>query len=146
MTKIFFYHGAQDRLQAAAAWLAQAHARRQAVLVYAPDAALADKLDRLLWTNPATAFLPHCRADAPLAGETPLLIAASLDTLPQEECLLNLSDEVPPGFSRFSQLVEIVSNAEADRLPARTRFKFYRDRGYAMENEKFVQEPLHNPP
>ncbi|HUW39347.1 MAG TPA: DNA polymerase III subunit chi [Rhodocyclaceae bacterium] len=141
MTKIFFYHGARDRLQAAAAWLAQAYARRQAVLVYAPDAAVADRLDRLLWTTPATAFLPHCRADAPLAGETPLLIAASLDTLPQEERLLNLSDEVPPGFSRFSEVVEIVSDNGEDRLPARTRFKFYRDRGYDLESEKFAQEP-----
>ena len=146
MTKVFFYHGAQDRLQAAAAWLAQAHARRQAVRIYAPDEALADRLDRLLWTTPATAFLPHCRADAPLAGQTPLLIAAKLDTLPQEERLLNLSDEVPPGFSRFSELIEIVSDAGEDRLPARTRFKFYRDRGYEMANEKFVQEPLPNPP
>ena len=141
MTKVFFYHGAQDRLQAAAAWLAQAHARRQAVLIYAPDAAVADRLDRLLWTTPATAFLPHCRADAPLAGETPLLIAAKLDTLPQEERLLNLSDEVPPGFSRFTELVEIVSDSGEDRLPARERFKFYRDRGYQLESGKFSPGP-----
>ena len=141
MTKVFFYHGAKDRLQAAAAWLQQAYLKRQAVLVYAPDAAIAERLDRLLWTTPATGFLPHCRADAPLAAQTPLLITGSLDTLPQEERLLNLSNDVPPGFSRFSELVEIVSGAEEDRLPARDRFKFYRDRGYDLESQKFDQEP-----
>ncbi len=136
MTKVFFYHGASDRLQAAAAWLQQAQLKRQAVLVYAPDAAIAEKLDRLLWTTPATGFLPHCRADSPLAARTPVLIAARLDSLPQEERLLNLSNDVPPGFSRFSELVEIVSGAEEDRLPARDRFRFYRDRGYDMESRK----------
>lgn len=145
MTKVFFYHGAKDRLQAAAAWLSQAYAKRQAVLVYAPDAAIAEKLDRLLWTTPATGFLPHARADSPLAAQTPLLIASSLDTLAQEERLLNLSNEVPPGFSRFSELVEIVSGAEEDRLPARDRFKFYRDRGYDLESQKFDQESIQEP-
>ena len=137
MTNVFFYHGAEDRLQAAAAWLAQAYRERHPVLVYAPDAALAERLDRLLWTQPATGFLPHCRADDPLAAQTAVLITSSLDTLPQEERLLNLSNDVPPGFSRFSTLVEIVSDADDDRLPARDRFKFYRERGYELKSQKF---------
>jgi DNA polymerase-3 subunit chi len=57
-----------------------------------------------------------------------------LDDPPQESCLLNLSDDLPPTFSRFDQLVEIVSTDDRDRLPARERFKFYRDRGYAIES------------
>ena len=138
MTRICFYHGADDRLQAAAAWLAEAYARRQRVLVYAPEAHIADAIDRLLWTRQATGFLPHCRADAPLAAQTPVLIAERLDDLPQEDCLLNLGDQVPPGFSRFDQVVEIVSEAEADKQPARERFKFYRDRGYPLENQRFA--------
>ena len=141
MTKVFFYHGARDRLQAAAAWLSQAFLKRQSVLIYAPDGATAEKIDRLLWTTPATGFLPHCRADSPLAAQTPILIVGNLDTLPQEERLLNLSNVVPPGFSRFTELIEIVSGDEADRLPARDRFKFYRDRGYDLESQKFELEP-----
>jgi DNA polymerase-3 subunit chi len=133
MTSIRFYSNAEDRLQAAAAWIAGAW-RKQPVLVFAPDAALAERLDRLLWTQPAIGFLPHCRADDRLAAQTPVLIADNLDTLPQDRCLLNLSDEVPPGFSRFEELIEIVSTADSDRLPARERYRFYRDRGYAVEN------------
>lgn len=133
MTRISFLHGAPDRLQAAAQWLHQAWAKRQAVLVFAPDGEQAARLDRLLWTQPALSFVPHCRHDAPQATETPILIADSLDDPAQEDCLLNLSDSLPPTFSRFGQMVEIVSTADADRLPARERFKFYRDRGYAIE-------------
>jgi DNA polymerase-3 subunit chi len=137
VTEIFFYHGARDRVQAAAAWLTKAWGQRQPVLVYAPDDALGDRLDRLLWLQAPTGFLPHCRADSPLAAETPIVIARDFDelpTLPQDERLLNLADEVPPGFARFQTLVEIISGEDAVRIPARERFKFYRERGYAIQS------------
>ncbi len=133
MTRIEFLHGAPDRLAAAAGWLRQAWARRQRVMVYVPARKAADDLDRLLWSQPATGFVPHCRADSALADETPILLADNLDRLPHDSYLLNLADELPPGFPRFEALVEIVSTADADRLPARERFKFYRERGYALE-------------
>ena len=133
MTHIRFYANAQDRLQTAAAWLA-ASWQDHPVLIFAPDADVAERLDRVLWMHPATGFVPHCRADSPLAAETPVLIADRLDVLPQDRCLLNLSNDVPPGFARFEQVVEIVSTDDGDRLPARERFRFYRERGYALEN------------
>ncbi|HZV53347.1 MAG TPA: DNA polymerase III subunit chi [Rhodocyclaceae bacterium] len=134
MTRIQFLHGAPDRLAAAAAWLRQAWQDRQTVLVYVPVRQTAEQLDRLLWSQPATGFLPHCGAESSLAAETPILLTGDLDQLPHDRCLLNLGDELPPGFSRFEELVEIVSTADADRLPARERFKFYRERGYALES------------
>lgn len=145
MTKVLFCHGAQDRLQAAAAWLLQAGMGRQAapaIIVFAPDAKVAERFDHLLWTNPATSFIAHCRADSPLAAETPVLIASNLDQLPQDDHLLNLSDEMPPGFSRFENLVEIISLDDAVRLPARDRVKFYRDRGYDIQYRDLQKEPL----
>ena len=48
--------------------------------------------------------------------------------------LINLRAEQPPFFSRFQRLVEIVSLDEEDRSHARARFKFYRDRGYAIQS------------
>lgn len=134
MTRISFLHGAPDRIQSAAHWLQQAWSKRQAVLVYVPDAEQATRLDRMLWTQPALSFLPHCRQDAAVASETPILLTDRLDAPPHEGCVLNLSNELAPTFSRFEHLVEIVSIDDADRLPARERFKFYRDRGYAIEN------------
>lgn len=134
MTRIEFLHGAADRVQSAAHWLQQAWAQRQAVLVYVPDAEQATRLDRVLWTQPALSFLPHCRVDSPLAAETPILLTDRLDDPPQEARLLNLSNILPPTFARFEQLIEIVSTEDADRLPARERFKFYRERGYAIDS------------
>ena len=147
MTKVLFCHGAPDRLQAAAAWLMQysvqkdAPAAAKVILVYVPDAEIAERFDRLLWTRTATGFLPHCRVDSPLAAETPVLLATRLEVLPHEENLLNLSNELPPGFSRFANLVEIISVDDPVRLPARERAKFYRDRGYAIQYRDLSTEP-----
>lgn len=134
MTRISFFHGARDRLQAIAAWLADAASEGRQVLVYVPVEERNEQLDRLLWTQPATGFLPHCRAKDRLAAETPIVLASALDSPPHDGCLLNLSDEIPPGFSRFQQLIEIISVEDEVRLPGRERFRFYRERGYPLEN------------
>ena len=56
--------------------------------------------------------------------------------------LLNLSNDLPPGFSRFEDLVEVVSEDDAVRLPARERVKFYRDRGYEIQFRDLAKDPL----
>ena len=45
---------------------------------------------------------------------------------------MNLSQIVPPGFSRFQSLIEVVGRDEGDRESARERVKFYKDRGYEV--------------
>jgi DNA polymerase-3 subunit chi len=122
-------------MQATLQWLHRAWNERKPVLIYAPDQDVAQRLDRMLWSIPALSFLPHCHANSPLASQTPIVLTDSLDTPPQEACLLNLSNELPPTFSRFETLVEIVSTSDDDRLPARERFKFYRDRGYPIVSQ-----------
>jgi len=130
LTEVFFYHGASDRLAAACALLSGACAKKKPVLVYAKDHDVAANLDRMLWTHAALSFVPHCRADSPLAAETPILIADRLDTVVQEERLMNLSREIPPGFERFQSLIEVVGQDEDDRAAARDRVKSYKDRGH----------------
>ncbi|TRZ90579.1 MAG: DNA polymerase III subunit chi [Rhodocyclaceae bacterium] len=132
MTQITFLHGARDRLHAIAAWLANSSIEARPVLVYVPMEERSEQLGRLLWTHPATSFTPHCRADDKLAGESPIILASELDRSPHDGCLLNLSDEVPPGFSRFRQLIEIISVEDGDRSLGRERFRFYRERGYPL--------------
>lgn len=133
MTRVSFLHGASDRLQAIASWLEQASRAGHRIVVYVPVADDRDRLDRLLWINPATGFVPHCLANSGLVEETPVVLATGLDQTPHDECLVNLSNDIPPGFGRFEHLVEIVSTADSDKLPGRERFRFYRERGYPLE-------------
>lgn len=136
MTKIFFYHGMNERLPYALRLIAGAWAQKKAITIYAPERGMAQQLDQLLWTQQATGFIPHCLGDSPLAAETPILIARSeeeLERSTQDQRLLNLSDELPPGFARFESLVEVVSQEEAVRNSGRERVKFYRERGYEVQ-------------
>jgi DNA polymerase-3 subunit chi len=129
LTQVFFYHGAADKIAAACALLSGAYAKKKAMLVYANENAVASSVDRMLWTHSALSFVPHCRADSPLAAETPILITDKLETIHQDERLMNLSQEIPPGFSRFQSLIEVVGQEETDRATARDRVKFYKEQG-----------------
>jgi DNA polymerase-3 subunit chi len=133
LTRIFFYHNAADRVAAAAALIGKAAMQRKAMLVYAPEAELASALDRHLWTHPPTGFVPHVRNGSPLAAETPVLISDTLEAPPQNERLVNLSAGVPPGFSSFTSVIEVVGRQEAERQSGRERAKFYKDRGYEIQ-------------
>jgi DNA polymerase-3 subunit chi len=138
VTRIRFFHGASDRITAAASWLHLLWSGRKnapQVVVFAPGIEIADRLDRQLWLQPAGSFVPHCRAESPLAPDTPIIISGLLATSNAHQLLLNLSDGVPPEFSRFDEVVEIVSRDGPDKLPARDRFKFYRERGYELHNQ-----------
>lgn len=143
MTKIFFYHGMNERLPYALRLIAGAWAQKKAITIYAPERGMAQQLDQLLWTQQATGFIPHCLGDSPLAAETPILIARSeeeLERSTQDQRLLNLSDELPPGFARFESLVEVVSQEEAVRNSGRERVKFYRERGYEVQFKDIAGE------
>ncbi|MDR0577281.1 MAG: DNA polymerase III subunit chi [Candidatus Accumulibacter sp.] len=133
MTRIFFYHNAADRVAAAAALLGKACRQGKTVLVYAPEAELAGALDRQLWVSPPTGFVPHVRDTSPLAAETPIVITADSTAAAWNERLLNLSSEIPPTFSRFASLIEVVGRSDGERQAARERVRFYKDRGYAIQ-------------
>lgn len=133
MTKIFFYHNTPDRIAATAALIGKAYAQGKPILVYAPEQETAEALDRQLWVQPPTGFIPHVDAASPLAGETPVLICAELETPAQTDRLFNLSLEVPPAFARFTCVIEVVGQDDGERLAGRERVRFYKDRGYEVQ-------------
>lgn len=143
MTKIFFYHGMNDRLPYALRLIAGAWAQKKAITIYAPERGMAQHLDQMLWTQNSTGFIPHCFGNSPLVAETPILIARNEEELgrsTQDQRLLNLSDELPPGFARFESLVEVVSQEDDIRNSGRERVKFYRERGYEVQFKDIASE------
>jgi len=51
-----------------------------------------------------------------------------------DDILINLRVQHPPFFSRFRRLIELVGQDESDKVEARTRYRFYRDRGYEIKS------------
>jgi DNA polymerase-3 subunit chi len=134
MTSVDFYFNAEDRLQVACRLAGKAVAQKKRMLIYAPEAETASRIDRMLWTWPAIGFVPHCAPHDALAPETPVLIAADGETPPGCELLLNLGADCPPHFERFERLFEIVTADEAGRQAGRGRYRFYLERGYKISN------------
>ena len=141
MTTIDFYFNAEDRLQFACRLAAKVASQGKRLLACAPKSDGAQKLDRMMWTTPAIGFVPHCLAHDALAPETPVLLSAGTTEPNGCEILLNLGDECPPSFERFDRLLEIVARSDDERRLARQRYRFYRERGYAITDHDLAAGP-----
>jgi len=134
MTRVEFHVNAPDKLRMVAELGEQLVSRGRKLMVFLPDVEAVSTLESLLWTHPPTGFLPHCRADDPLAADTPLILDWRSDLLIHDDVLINLRNEHPPFFSRFQRLIEVVGTDETDKAEARNRYRFYRDRGYEIKS------------
>ena len=72
-------------------------------------------------------------ADA-LRQDSPIVLGLDGETLLQDDILINLQTAHPPFFGRFRLLVELVGTDNEDKVAARLRFRFYRDRGYEVKS------------
>lgn len=133
VTRITFYFNAPDKLDVARKLAAKVFQSGQHALVYTADPAQAQAADQSFWTAQQLSFLPHVRCDHPLASETPILIGGDPDMLSKADVLINLDQEPPAFFGRFDRLLEIVTPDPADRERARERFRYFKERGYALD-------------
>jgi DNA polymerase-3 subunit chi len=134
MTEVAFHFNAPDKLGYACRLLRKAYgAGSQVVVTGHPE--MLRELDVNLWTFGALEFVPHClgtSADEKVRGRTPIVLSDAPRSAPHQQVLVNLGDEVPEGFERFERLIEVVTGDGGDRQQARTRWKHYADRGYAI--------------
>ncbi len=140
MTEVMFHLNVPDRLGYACRLLRKAYGSGAKVVVRAPPATL-EQLDGLLWTFEATDFVPHLRLAegetvAPRLQHTPIWLVAHVAQAPHHDVLLNLGDELVPGFESFAKVIEIVPEDAAPKQAARQRWKHYADRGYALKRHE----------
>ena len=140
MTAIDFYTHVSDRFQVATKLVAKAFAQHSSVRVLTADETATEALDRLLWLHPAIAFLPHCRVGHRHAAETPIWVDHVLEHPGEAGVLINLHAEPPPFFARFERLAEIVGVEEADANYGRSRYRFYRQRGYELRTHRLGED------
>lgn len=103
----------------------------QRLHIHAGGDAEVAQLDELLWTFSDISFLPHARLGG--AAEVPITLDCGQSPEPVPDLLINLAAEIPPFFSRFPRLAEVVSGDEDGRRTGREHFRFYRDRGYPLQ-------------
>jgi DNA polymerase-3 subunit chi len=134
MTEVAFHFNVPDKLGYACRLLRKAAASGSRVVVTGQPELLRT-LDTELWTFSAVEFIPHCHAaaaDPQVLAASPVVLADSARGAPHQEVLVNLGGTIPDGFERFERLIEVVTQEDEDRQHARTRWKHYADRGYAI--------------
>ena len=132
MTVIDFYTHVSDPLRVAVQLVRKALPQHGKIRVLTEDEMMTAQLDKRLWIEPATGFLPHCRLDNPLASDTPVLVDHCLMHEGAAEVLINLQRQVPDFFSRFERLVEIIGTDSDAVSEGRKRYRFYQERGYML--------------
>lgn len=148
MTRIEFYFNVANKSQLLADLVQTALIKRRQVTILAADEPAASQVSSDLWRTKPESFLPNVRANTSQSSVTPVLIGLQGDDLKneaipfnnmQDDMLINLTATEPSYFSRFTQLVELVGDDEQDKMAARARFKFYRDRGYEIKSTNYAQ-------
>lgn len=148
MTRVDFYFNVADKPKKIIALTQEALSKQRRVMLYVADEVQANGLSVRLWGDDPSSFLPHTMFSDMVDDTsnlvssfmlTPILIATPLTNgqeahLHQDDVLINLRTTHPTFFSRFRQLIEIVGIDEVDRVEARLRYKFYRDRGYEIKS------------
>jgi DNA polymerase III subunit chi len=134
MTRIEFYFNVADKLAQVADLCSRAVAKGRQLMVLTADDSMSEQLRQQLWSAAPTHFLPSMLPHEQGAHMSPIILDAQGEKLLQDDILINLQPNHPPFFSRFRYLVELVGNDEADKVAARARYKFYRDRGYQIKS------------
>lgn len=134
MTRIDFHSNITNKLEYACRIIRKAMRTDHPVVVYCSDTTRLHQFDQTLWTFSPLEFIPHCYMHESLATQTPVLLTSSDQRPPTHQILINLDTAWPPFFSEFERLIEIVSNDATDLQQSRARYKFYRERGYTLNN------------
>ena len=131
MTKVTFYKLAKDApsLKLVCQLIKKACATQQQVLCLVDNDQTAEQLDQLLWGFEPEAFIPHGIG----VDQQPVAISAVAEPGEHHQILINLQGEIPTWFSRFERVIELVQPESAHEQVKRDNFRFYKERGYALD-------------
>ena len=142
MTRIDFYvlesNDAQAQARLTCRLADKAWSLQHQIYIHTNTRQDSEQLDQLMWVYPDGSFLPHGVYGAEDSALAPVLIGHDHEPEHMSDVLINLADNVPPFYSRFERIVELVTGDESLRQKARERYKYYRDRGYAIETHKLA--------
>jgi len=131
VTKVTFYKLAKDApsLKLVCQLIKKACLSQQKVLCLVADDQTAEQLDQLLWAFEADSFITHGIG----LDQQPVAISAVAEPGDHHQILINLQGEIPTWFSRFERVIELVQPESEDEQTKRENFKFYKERGYALD-------------
>lgn len=137
MTRVDFYilpeSAAEARLRFACRLAAKASRMGNRVLIASASADEGQQLSQLLWSLQPESFVAH-DLPADKAQASPILVSWDGDWADHHDLLINLTATIPPNFSRFHRLAEIICQQPDLLALKREHFGFYRERGYPIQS------------
>jgi DNA polymerase-3 subunit chi len=147
MTHINFYvskdEGLQNRLAIACRLTNVALKNNLSVHIHTDNESTSKLIDDKLWTTDKTSFIPHTIVTAEQhQSDTPKNHTKRIENVtishnfePMNDCdyLINISNQRPDFFSRFTKVAEIIDASKEILVAGRERYAFYRDRGYTLK-------------
>ncbi len=139
MTEISFYVGSNNtlrsRLLLACRIVEKARQHNLAVHIHTDSFSTTRQMDEILWTWNETSFIPHT---SQITDDTEEAVTIASDYEPIKNCdyLINLSNQCPDFFSRFTKMAEIIDQSETILAAGRERYTFYKNRGYTLKYYK----------
>ncbi|MBF0470201.1 MAG: DNA polymerase III subunit chi [Gammaproteobacteria bacterium] len=108
---------------------------RHRCYIQCSDNRLAEEIDAGLWSYRQDSFIPHRRQQGESSDLlTPITIGSNPERQEHDDLLLNLDGAVPPLFSRFRRVAEVITSAEEEKTEGRARYLYYRQRGYPLNS------------
>jgi DNA polymerase-3 subunit chi len=139
MTKVDFHFNVADKIDYGCRLIRKIRKAGQKAVVFCDDQARLEEFDTALWSFSPLEFIPHLMSSDPLADRTPVLLTSTVAELPHHDVLVNLGASLPQFFTRFERLVEVVGTDDEDRILARQRYRYYKDRGYPLVTHEVGQ-------
>ncbi|WP_045858974.1 DNA polymerase III subunit chi [Teredinibacter purpureus] len=138
MTRIDFYILKQllvsDRHMFACRLIDKAVTKGNRVMVATNSEEETRTLDAMLWNFRPESFIPHYILGEEYAEQSPVVISHAGDTPNHHDLLVNLREAIPPEFSRYQRLAEIVVQETAILTVTRQHYGFYKARGYQLNS------------
>lgn len=140
MTRIDFYilneNTRYDRYYLSCRITEKAWHQKHRIMIQTNSGQDARHMSQLLWTFRDQSFIPHALLPEADLKTTPVIIGWDGDAAEECDVLINLATEIPPFFSRFERLVEIVDKDPAQKHVSRDHYRYYQERGYPLTNHK----------
>jgi DNA polymerase-3 subunit chi len=142
LTRVDFYFNVADQLNFSCRLVRKViHASKanqeEPIVVYCPKKSKLSFFSELLYSFSSVDFLPHVVVGDSLEVVTPIILS-SIPWLPitprRPNLLLNLDNKICEVFGSFDRVLEVVGNEEHEKLSAREKFVFYKNRGYQIHN------------
>ncbi|MCP8898753.1 DNA polymerase III subunit chi [Gilvimarinus xylanilyticus] len=139
MTRIDFYvlqtASESERWQFARRLIEKALGQGHQLLVCADSEQQRLSLGDALLTQQPEAYTPFRDIDEQDHGQ-PVVLTSGDDCAAQHDILINLGQTLPPYFSRFQRMIEIVIQDEQILQQTRSHWSHLKDRGYPIHHHK----------